>query len=288
MSSHRDEHLDLCAGLVLGALSESDRLELESHLAEGCPTCEAELSRLAGGAALLAASAPQTTPPPALKARVFATVRAEGVPRSASAAPTPAPAPSPRKVLPLPPRQRSTSVVAWAFAAAAAVLAVTSVAMWQATTRLSAELSATRRQLDAQREQLAAKDQALADARKWSALMEGTGTRVVDLQLTPAGNAVLKARAMYDPQARRAMIVFSNFTAPAGSDYELWALRDGRPTSLGLIHADVGGRAVMKLPDTGDPTNLGAFAVSLEKTGGSTSPTAPQGPVVMVGKLAGS
>ena len=44
----------------------------------------------------------------------------------------------------------------------------------------------------------------------------------------------------------------------------------------------------MKLPDTGDPAQLAAFAVSLEKAGGSTSPSGPEGPVVMVGKLAGS
>ena len=84
------------------------------------------------------------------------------------------------------------------------------------------------------------------------------------------------------------MIVFSNFTAPAGTDYELWALRDGKPASLGLIRADNSGHAIVRLPDTGDPGALGAFAVSLEKAGGSTTPTAPQGPVVMVGKLAGS
>ena len=289
MSSHREEHLDLCAGLVLGALSESDRLELESHLAEGCPECAAELSRLAEGVTLLAASAPPAALPPALKRRVFATIREEGVRRvPVTDAPTSA-SPPPGKVLAMPSRRRGPGVVSWAFAAAAAVLAVTSVAMWQATERLSGELSATRRQLDAQRGQLAARTKELDEARKWSELIGGfSGTRVVDLELTPQGSAVLKARAVYDPQARRAMIVFSNFTAPAGSDYELWALRDGKAASLGLIRADAGGRAIVRLPDTGDPSNLGAFAVSLEKAGGSTSPDAPQGPVVMVGKLAGS
>ena len=289
MSSHHEEHLGLCAGLVLGALSEADRLEIESHLAEGCPVCDAELSRLAEGATLLAASAPPASPSPALKARVFATLRAEGIPRSATAPAAADAPPAPRKVIPLPPRQqRPMGIVAWAFAAAAAVLAVTSVAMWQAATKLSGELAATRQQVEAQRDQLAVKQQQLEDAQKWSALIEGAGTRVVDLQLTPAGNAVLRARAVYDPQTRRAMIVFSNFTAPAGSDYELWALRDGKPSSLGLIHADASGRAVMKLPDMGDPTGLGAFAVSLERAGGSSTKAAPQGPVVMVGKLAGS
>ncbi len=282
MSGHREEHFALCAGGVLGALDEPERRVLEQHLAEGCPDCEAELRRLADGAVLLAASAPQVTAPPALKSKVFDRIRAEGVERS------PAPARSTaRKVVELPPR-RSSAPLVWAFAAAAAVLAVTSVSMWSTGQRLRGDLVAVRAQLDTQRQQLADKQQELAEAQRWSELVEGAGTRLVDLQITPAGNAILKARALYDPQSHRAMIVFSNFTPPSGSDYELWALRDGKPASLGVIHADASGRAIIKLPDTGDPTNLGAFAVSLEKAGGSTTPTAPQGPVVMVGMLAGS
>ena len=69
---------------------------------------------------------------------------------------------------------------------------------------------------------------------------------------------------------------------------ELWALRGGPPQSLGLIRPDASGRAIVKLPDTGDPAGLAAFAVSLEKAGGSRSPAGPEGPVVMVGKLGGA
>ena len=282
MSGHRQEHFALCAGYVLGALDEPERRVLEQHLAEGCPDCEAESRRLAEGAVLLATSAPQVAAPAALKSKVFNRIRAEGVVRSPELA-----RPAARKIIELPQRRRSSPLV-WAFAAAAALLAVTSVLMWSAGERLRGDLTAARAELDTQRRQLADKQQELAEAQRWSALVEGAGTRLVDLQITPAGNTVLKARALYDPQAHRAMIVFTNFTPPSGSDYELWALRDGKPASLGVIHADASGRAIVKLPDTGDPTNLGAFAVSLEKAGGSSTPTAPQGPVVMVGQLAGS
>ena len=288
MSGHREEHLDLCAGFALGALSDADRLEFERHRAEGCPVCEAELSRLAAGAALLAASSPPAAPPAALKARVFERVAAEGVKRPLAAAPATVPAaPAGSRVIELP-RRRPSPVLAWTLAAAAVALAVVSGLMWQSGEKLRGELAAVRQQLDSQTRQLADRDEELAEARKWSALLESAATRVVDLQLTPSGNALLKARAVYDPQLRRAIIVFTNFTAPTGADYELWALRDSKPTSLGLIHADAGGNAIVRLPDLGDPVGLGAFAVSLEKAGGSSSPTAPEGPVVMVGKLAGS
>ena len=107
--------------------------------------------------------------------------------------------------------------------------------------------------------------------------------------LTPQEEYDTATRArLGDFKARQAMIVFTNFTPPAGTDYELWALRGGPPQSLGLIRPDASGRAIVKLPDTGDPAGLAAFAVSLEKAGGSRSPAGPEGPVVMVGKLGGS
>ena len=283
LSGHREELFALCSGYVLGALDEPEQRTLEQHLAEGCPDCEAELRSLANSAVLLATSAPQFAAPPALKAKLFDRIRTEGAVR----APVSAPAMPGRKIVALPHRRRSSPLV-WAFAAAAAVLAVTSALMWSATERLRGDLVAARLQIDTQRQQLSNKQQELAEAQRWTDLVEGAGTRLVDLAITPAGSAILKARALYDPQAHRAMIVFSNFTPPAGADYQLWALRDGKPSSLGVIHADASGRAIVRLPDTGDPASLGAFAVSLERAGGASTPTAPEGPVVMVGMLAGS
>ena len=281
MSVHREEYLDLCAALALGALDDPDSSGLEQHLAEGCSECEAELKRLADAAVLLAAAAPPVAPPPALKVRVLERVRAEG-----ARAPSRAEADATR-VIPMRPR-RQASISTWGWAAAAAVLAVTSIVTWRASERLRGELVSAQQQLEAQRQQLAEKQQQLDEAQRWSALLEGEGTRVVDLQLTPQGSAILRARAVYDPRTHRAVIVFTNFTPPSGADYQLWALRGGHPESLGLIRSDATGRAVVKLPDLGDATGLDAFAVSLEKTGGSTSPAGPEGPVVMVGKLGGS
>jgi anti-sigma-K factor RskA len=285
VSVHREEHLYLCAGYVLGALDDADGRELELHLAKGCSECEAELRRLADGASMLARSTPQVSPPPALKLTVLERVRTQGVKR----APTPTstrPGKEPRRVIELPRREPST--MTWVWAAAAAVLAVTSLVTWQAAERLRGDLAAARTQLEAQRQQIAQAEQQLAQERRWSAMMESSDARVVDMQLTPQGSALLRARAIYDPKTHQAMIVFTNFVPPPGSDYELWALRGGPPQSLGLIHADASGRAIVKLPDLGDAAQLAAFAVSLEKAGGSTSPSGPEGPVVMVGKLAGS
>jgi len=273
VSAHRAEHLELCAGLVLGALDEVSQAEIERHLAQGCAECDAELLRLSEGTMLLAASATPFAPPRALKARVLERVRLEGVPRGAGASSVVSP-----------PARRSSPLMTWGWAVAASVLAVSAIVSWRSSMRLQAEVETAHRQLGEQQRQLADQQKKLADEQRWSALLEQSATRVVDLNLTPQGTAVLRARAIVDPGTRRAIIVFTNFTAPPGADYQLWALRDGKPESLGLVRADASGRAMVRIDDIGDPAHLQAFAVSLEKAGGSHS-AGPEGPVVMLGKL---
>ena len=91
----------------------------------------------------------------------------------------------------------------------------------------------------------------------------------------------------YDPVSRRAVVVCTNFSAPAGKDYELWGISKSGPASLGLVHADPNGHAVLHLENAGDPGSLAAFAVSLENEGGAPTSVAPAGPVVLLGKIPG-
>ena len=271
MTPHRPEHLELCAGLAIGALDEADRAALEAHLASGCPECEAELRRLATSVSLLAAAAPPLAPPAALRARVLAAARAEA---RAGSAPARA-----ARVLPLAP-QRRRSYAAWVWAVAAAGLAVSGWFAWNTADRLQRELASSR-------DALARAERALAEERRWSALLDSPQARTVSLTPTPQGTAIMRARAIYDPATRRAVIVFENVSAPAGSDYQLWALQGAGVSSLGLIRADAAGRAIIRLENAGDPATLGGFAVSLEQAGGSPKPDAPTGPVVMAGKFGG-
>ena len=266
MSAHRDEHLELCAALALGAIDDGDRRELEAHLASGCPQCQAELARLSDDVLVLAAAAPPAAPPPALRGRVLEAVRRESQP-------------APARVVAMPPRRR-VAVATWAWAAAAAALALSTVVLWRTGESLRARLADSRRQITQLEENL-------DEARRWAALLDSPDTRLVELVPTPAATALPRARALYDPAGRRAVLVFDQFTAPEGSDYELWAIRGDGPASLGVIRPDASGRAIVRLDDVGDPSSLQAFAVSLEKAGGSTNPRQPQGPVVMAGKVAG-
>jgi anti-sigma-K factor RskA len=271
VSEHREEHLDLCAGLALGSLADEDRKAIEKHLAEGCPQCDAALADFTDATVLLAASSPAAPVNPALRARVMAAVREAGTPERA---------PADRSRVIEMPRRRAPAWGTWAWAAAAAALAIVTGISWTTSSRLSQEL-------EANRQELAQLQQRLVEEQRWAEVMSAPEARVAELQLTPDGLAALKARATYDPRTRNAVVVFENFTAPEGKDYELWALRGAGVASLGLIRADESGRAVMRLENVGDPDTLGGFAVSLEPAGGSPTPDKPTGPVVMVGKVAG-
>ena len=274
MSVHRDEHLEMCAGLALGNLDDDDRRILERHLAEGCPECEAALADFSSSVVALAASAEPATPSPALRARVLEAIANE-TPGDVSPAP---PRSDERRVVPM--SVRRPHWTSWAWAAAAAALAVVSALQWNAAERLRADLEVQRRQLaDAERR--------LAEERRWAEVMSAPEARVADLVLTPAGVEALRARAVYDPKTKSAVIVFDHFAPPAGKDYELWAMRPDGVASLGVIETDEQGRATMRLENLDAVETLSGFAVSLEPAGGSPNPKAPTGPVVMVGKLGG-
>jgi anti-sigma-K factor RskA len=269
VSPHKDEHLELCAGYVLGNLAEDEQRMLEAHLEEGCAVCEVEINRLGRGAWAFAAATPRLLEPSSIRARVLDTVRRESGPKEGRA--------GGRAPIPFPRRQVGRAL-AWMAAAAAVVFAVFGYTEWRLAGRLSRELALSR-------ENIARLSQEVQSAREWSAMATAPQTRVVDLKPTPNGSPQLHARVTYDPATRRAIVSVADFVAPAGKDYQLWAITKSGPASLGLVHADSSGHALIQLSNAGDPFTLAAFAVSLENEGGAPTPTAPAGPVVMVGKI---
>jgi anti-sigma-K factor RskA len=268
MNRHRDEHLDLCAARVLGVLDEAGLRELDAHLAEPCPTCEAELRELAAGALVLAMSAPQHRAPAAVRARVLAAIDAGGA--------------SGRQVEPailtLPRRPWFASPASALLAAAALIaVALAGIRAWQRTEVLTRELTAVRARTDSL-------ERALDEERRWAAVLSAP---TVTLAPTPDGAHTLAAEVHYDATSGRALLFAEGFAAPSARDYELWAITAAGPTSLGVVHAGPDGRAVVRLERIARDGAVAAFAVSLEASGGSPDHHKPSGPVVMLGKLSG-
>ncbi len=74
---HGDDHCDdLLGAYVLGACPEAEAAEVAEHLA-GCARCAIATQRLREGADVLFAPVAPIAPPPGVRERVMAPVRAE-------------------------------------------------------------------------------------------------------------------------------------------------------------------------------------------------------------------
>lgn len=279
MNDLHDSFLGLCAGYVLDILDPEERMRFEEHLRTGCGECHALLRELNDGALLFAASTPSEKPPAAVKARVLDTIRADRKAGSNGFA-------MPEPANPRAPEARVVRVAPWArwmitgLAAACVFLALDSM-------RLRREHADLQSQLAGVRLQLVQLETQLGEQTKWASLVSSAGTRFAVLTATPDGNAEQAAWAMLDPETGRAVIGIDAARAPAGHDFELWAIEGGTPRSLGVIRADSEGRAVIRVEDVRGTGRLEALAVSLERAGGSPDPNRPNGPVVLVGTIRG-
>jgi anti-sigma-K factor RskA len=281
MSERPDEFRHLCALYALGSLDEAEAARFEAHLRTGCSACEAELAQCFEATYVLA-KAVASPPDPALRARVLQDIAnaADSPARSTSDAPV-----RPRHVaLPPNPGRRDRRIVrfpaivatlGWAAAIAAAILG----AVEQRVVRqLESEMTALR----VQQTQL---ESQLLEERRWATTMASPAARTAVFAPTGAGGSNVSGWALYDPSTQRAIVVLENLQLEPGHDFELWAIGPRGPRSLGVIQVEFGGRAVVRLTRVVVPADLAAFAVSYEAAGGSPNPTAPAGPVVMVGNL---
>jgi anti-sigma-K factor RskA len=110
------------------------------------------------------------------------------------------------------------------------------------------------------------------------------GPRVLTATLAPKDGSGAAGRVLVDATSGDVAIVLSGL-APAAPDktYELWAIRGGRPPEpAGLVTVNAQRGVATSVPSLDAPTEVTAFAVSLEPRGGSSSPT---GPIVLVGPV---
>jgi anti-sigma-K factor RskA len=112
------------------------------------------------------------------------------------------------------------------------------------------------------------------------------GPRVLTASLAPQGTTGGAGRVLVDANTGDAAIVLSGLPpAAAGKTYELWALRGTQaPEPAGLVTVAAARGGAIRVPKVARPSEVTAFAVSVEPAGGSPAPT---GPVILVGPVAG-
>ena len=250
---HSERHEELVAALALGMPLGADAGELESHLAEGCATCEELLSDLRSAGTALAAATRPVAPPPELRDRILR-----------SLGPSRAPA-------------RAPSGVAWRVLAAAAAFLFVAVGLDDARLRRQRE------DLRSQSADLAGRLQS-AETRLAERALQARVLESDDVQMMLLGGKGpqpdARGRVFWSPKARRGVLVAGSLAAlPSDRQYELWVFLEGKPVNAGVFDADASGRAVFE--STAFPsTDAQNFAVTIEPRGGVSAPT---GPAVLVG-----
>ena len=233
MTDH--QWLELAAPYALDALAPDERGEFEAHLAT-CASCRAAVQAQREVVGLLAHAAPDAAPPRELRERIL---------RDA------------RRVRPMGPRRR---VAPWLAAAACLILALAAGYAYWHERGARAETAVA---LDTVRRTLAARDSLVA-----TLLSPDAATAA----LAATGQAP-SARLFWSPSQRRVvMAVFHLQPAPAGRTYQLWAIAQGKPVSLGTFNTAADGRVVstMALPAG---LSFEVTAVTEEPAGGSPQPT---------------
>ncbi len=240
MNEHPER--ELAAAYALGTLDAAERDAFEAHLAT-CDACRADVRAYGAVTGLLGQAVPDAAPPPGLRDRVLAEARRVR------------PIGSARRGLPAP----------WLTAAAATTVAVaTALWAWLASARV--------RTLGRE----------LAESRAAAAASESTFTAMIGARLHVVSLAAEGQRPVarvFWNHDRNAFVVtaFALPPAPAGREYQLWAIADGHaPVSMGTFNTDADGHATAVLPV--DPAIVALGFIKLcglteEPDGGSPQPT---------------
>jgi anti-sigma-K factor RskA len=260
MSGHEQFAEDL-ALYALDALEGEDRANLEEHLAT-CGACRLELEQLRGDGAMLALSVLGPKPPQRSRQRLLDAMAKESVPTLWQKA---------RKDGPPSARRSWWGFLGWAATAAVIVFAAS---LWKENAALRQNVSTLRAAFGQQTLEL---DQARSVA---SAITDPRGQHftLVAMKTPPQP----QGKAFYLRNRSSLLFVANNMPAlPPQKAYELWLIPvQGAPIPAGVFKPDAHGSATMVNPPLPAGTEAKAFAITVEKEAGATTPTMP---IVMMG-----
>jgi anti-sigma-K factor RskA len=169
-------------------------------------------------------------------------------------------------------REKSRSVGFRSYAIAASV--VLAIASTVSVLYLSGQLNKADRQLseiradkDILQGQLRAQQKRLTENENQLKVLYQPGNKLIGLKglgISPASFAVL----CWNTSSKEVYISVSSLPVPPkGKQYQLWALVDGKPVDAGVFEVQASMQKMKVIP------NAQAFAVTLEKEGGSPAPT---------------
>ncbi|MGI8743544.1 MAG: anti-sigma factor [Bryobacteraceae bacterium] len=230
---------------ALGVLSEEEQMEIDSHLAQNCPDCQAGVKSALSLNALLAFLPEAVAPPRHLRSRVLASVGA------------------------LHPVSRNW-VGGLGFAAACLLIAVAVFVVQER--RRSEELADARQELRSAQEQIR---RSSADLAKVQAAMQFLNQPDTEQVVFGKGKPLPpRGRVFINPQQGVLLLASNLPPAPEGKLYQMWLIpTSGPPKPAGLFQAGPQNTALYILNGPVDRAHIKAVAVTLEPATGSAAPT---------------
>ncbi|MBX2927637.1 MAG: anti-sigma factor [Saprospiraceae bacterium] len=250
---------------ALGACSTAEQVEVEEMMSahpeikSALDAIHADLEKLARAGAV--------SPPPALKARIMEAVEREAMTMSQ------------QQTAPLhsaPTKKTPYSRLGYILAGIAFAVGALSIWMFQG------KINTLQEQREADQLKIAeceTRNERLLQTENQIALLGRPSTNPILLTALPGQSEDMQAWVFHNPAEGNTLFAPAALPAPpSGKSWQLWALVDGVPQSMGVIPDDATEEALLSVPFVADAQ---AFAISLEPAGGSTTPTE----VVMLGKV---
>ena len=261
---------------VLGALTPQEEAQVLADIAEN-PELAKEVAAIEE-ALLNYATAGAMTPPEDLKEKIWDSLQpAEkenhnnislaGTPNAGAADP------SVNRTIPLGAPVRNTQ---WRYAAIWVAL-VGSVAMngifWVQNSKQKQQFETQAVALNNIVEEQKALAQTVEKYKQNADMMADTAMQTIVMHTIVKGHP-MAATVYWKKEKGEAYVMIEGLPKPPkGMQYQLWVMQEGKPVGIGMMPAEMAGTASIQKIDR--PVMYGdAFAISLEKEGGSPTPTA--------------
>lgn len=223
---------------ALGVLEETERLEIDAHLARECPNCTVGVKRALAMNAVIQSFVPEAAPSRELRNRVLASVGAR--------------------------KQRG---FAWW-----PVWALATAGMMVAALTFSFREQESNKQLAQARQVINRQSLDLEKSRAILSFLDQPETKQVNFDgkttRPPRGNFFV------NPNAGVLMIAQNLPKLAPGKTYQMWVIPKGRdPRPAGIFQPDDAGGVTHLQTGPVDIATIGAVAVSIEPEGGSQKPT---------------
>jgi anti-sigma-K factor RskA len=264
---------------ILGALPNEERLQVEADIAR-YPELAAEAAAIEDGMRLFAESTP-VQPPAHLQEQIWNAIASNAPTVDVINAPTvdkdntpTVDKAEPSKVVPFPAPAKKQ--YGWQMAAAVAALVgsvLLNVILWSQRSKMQENQVALQQQLDTVLEKQRSLASLLDERKKENEMMADSSMQMIVMKSIQPGHPMAATIYWNKAKGETYLTMKKLPMPPQGMQYQMWVIQDGKPVSMGVIDNNmVENEVVARLPM--EVTNGQAFAISLEKEGGSPTPTA--------------